>query len=66
MRERPVVLREDYKLAPSTSPTAPVSLVRLILAVDGPLEERQVALRLIALGVFSSALAALSALLIPR
>jgi len=66
MRERPVVVREDYKLAPSTSPTAPVSLVRLILAVDGPLEERQVAPRLIALGVFSSALAALSALLIPR
>lgn len=66
MKERPVVVREDYKLLPSTSPSAPISLVRLILAVDGPLEERQVAARLIALGLISSALATFTALLIPR
>ena len=65
MKERPVVVREDYKLLPSTSPTAPISLVRLILAVDGPLEERQVASRLIALSLISSGLAVLSTLMIP-
>lgn len=66
MRERPVVVREDFKLVASSSRTAPISLVRVILAVDGALEEKQVAARLIALCVVSSALAVLSALLTPR
>jgi len=66
MRERPVLVREDFKLVASSSQTAPISLVRLILAVEGPLEERQVAVRLIALGIVSSILAVVSALLTPR
>lgn len=66
MKERPVVVLEDFRLAASDSRTAPISLVRLLLAVDGPLRENQVAKRLIALCVVSSALAVFSAVLTPR
>ncbi len=66
MRGRPTVIMPDYKLAASTDPEAPVSLVRLILSIDGPLGEQQVVKRLVALSGLSSLLAALSSLMIPR
>ncbi|MCX8180568.1 MAG: hypothetical protein N3E41_04195 [Thermofilaceae archaeon] len=66
MEERPVIVRGDFKLAASESSRAPVSLTRLILALDGPLGEQQVVKRLVSLTAVSSILAVISAYLIPR
>lgn len=65
MRGRPIEVLQDYRLAPSTDQSAPVSLTRLILALDGPMPEQEVIKRLVLLGALSSALAAVTAFLIP-
>lgn len=66
MRKRPVTILPDYRLAASSDPEAPLSLVRLILTIEGPLREQDVVKRIIALSVLSCAIAFLSSLLIPR
>ena len=66
MKGRPVSILADYKLAATSDAQAPISLTRVLLAVEGPMPERDIANRLILLGVVSSTLAALSAALIPR
>ncbi|MEM1691155.1 MAG: hypothetical protein QXE91_01355 [Thermofilaceae archaeon] len=66
MKGRPVKILPDYRLAASSDLEAPISLTRLILAIDGPLDERAIVRRLIALSAVSCALAAFSSLLIPR
>ena len=65
MEERPVRILPDYRLAASRSLRAPISLTRIILALDGPLSEREVAMRLVGLGAVSSLMALASALLVP-
>ncbi|MDE1817901.1 MAG: UDP-N-acetylglucosamine-1-phosphate transferase [Thaumarchaeota archaeon] len=52
----PVVHTEDFKLMASTDKSAPVTLVRLILA-NGPLTEKQVGFVIFRLALFSAALA---------
>lgn len=66
VEERPVKVLPDYRLAASRSLKAPISLTRIVLALEGPLSEREVAKRLIGLGAASSLMALASALLVPR
>ena len=56
IKANPVVHTEDFKLMASTDKSAPVTLVRLILA-NGPLTEKQVGFVIFKLALFSSALA---------
>jgi len=65
MEERPIRILPDYRLAASRSLKAPISLTRIILALDGPLTEREVVKRLVGLGAASSFMALMSALLVP-
>lgn len=65
MRGRPTFLTPDFRLAATREPTAPISLTRLILAIEGPMSERQVVRRLVALEAVSALLALVSSLLTP-
>jgi UDP-N-acetylglucosamine--dolichyl-phosphate N-acetylglucosaminephosphotransferase len=56
IKANPVVHTEDFKLMASTDKSAPVTLVRLILA-NGPLTEKQVGFVIFRLAIFSAALA---------
>ncbi len=56
IKANPVVHTEDFKLMASTDKSAPVTLVRLILA-NGPLTEKQVGFVIFNLALFSAALA---------
>lgn len=56
IKANPVVHTEDFKLMASTDKSAPVTLVRLILA-NGPLTEKQVGFIIFRLALFSAALA---------
>lgn len=56
IKANPVVHTEDFKLMASTDKSAPVTLVRLILA-NGPLAEKQVGFVIFKLALFSAALA---------
>lgn len=65
MRGRPVEVLSDYRLASSTDQNAPVSLTRLILAIDGSMPEQEIVKRLVLLGMISSSLAVISVFFIP-
>ncbi|MEM1508830.1 MAG: hypothetical protein QW291_05880 [Thermofilaceae archaeon] len=65
MRGRPVEVLSDYRLAPSTDQNAPLSLTRLILAIDGSMPEQEIVKRLVLLGMISSSLAVISVFFIP-
>lgn len=56
IKANPVVHTEDFKLMASSDKSAPVTLVRLILA-NGPLTEKQVGFVIFKLALFSAALA---------
>jgi UDP-N-acetylglucosamine--dolichyl-phosphate N-acetylglucosaminephosphotransferase len=56
IKAKPVIHTEDFKLMASTDKSAPVTLVRLILA-NGPLTEKQVGSVIFKLALFSAALA---------
>jgi len=56
IKANPVVHTEDFKLMASTDKSAPVTLVRLILA-NGPLTEKQVGFVIFKLALFSATLA---------
>ncbi|HEX5458264.1 MAG TPA: UDP-N-acetylglucosamine-1-phosphate transferase [Candidatus Nitrosotalea sp.] len=56
IKANPVVHTEDFKLMASIDKSAPVTLVRLILA-NGPLTEKQVGFVIFKLALFSAALA---------
>jgi UDP-N-acetylglucosamine--dolichyl-phosphate N-acetylglucosaminephosphotransferase len=56
IKANPVVHTDDFKLMASTDKSAPVTLVRLILA-NGPLTEKQVGFVIFRLALFSAALA---------
>ncbi len=60
IKASPVVHTEDFKLMASTDKSAPVTLVRLILA-NGPLTEKQVGFVIFRLALFSAALAIITA-----
>ncbi len=62
IKERPVVLQEDFRLSPSHSREAPITLVRMILA-KGPLTEGEVARAISMLTAFSALLAVITAIL---
>jgi UDP-GlcNAc:undecaprenyl-phosphate/decaprenyl-phosphate GlcNAc-1-phosphate transferase len=62
VKERPTIIRTDFKLAASKEKNAPITLVRLILA-DGPLSEREIGYYIFKLAVFSSLLAFISILI---
>jgi len=55
-------LRGDFKLASSDDVTAPITLVRLLVA-RGPLSEKQIGFAIFKLAIFSGALAVFSAFL---
>jgi UDP-N-acetylglucosamine--dolichyl-phosphate N-acetylglucosaminephosphotransferase len=56
----PVTHTDDYRLKATNDKTAPVTLVRLILA-GGPLSEKQVGAAILKLGIFSGILAIITA-----
>ena len=56
IKANPTVLTSDFKLMASTDKSAPVTLVRLILA-NGPLTEKQIGFIIFKLALFSAALA---------
>jgi UDP-N-acetylglucosamine--dolichyl-phosphate N-acetylglucosaminephosphotransferase len=56
IKANPVVHTDDFKLMASTDKSAPVTLVRLILA-HGPMTEKQVGFLIFRLALFSAALA---------
>ena len=58
--KNPTKLTPDFKLMTTDDKTAPVTLVRLILA-GGPLTEKQVGLAIFKLAICSGALAIISA-----
>jgi UDP-GlcNAc:undecaprenyl-phosphate/decaprenyl-phosphate GlcNAc-1-phosphate transferase len=62
VKERPTIIRTDFKLAASKEKNAPITMVRLILA-DGPLSEREIGYYIFKLAVFSSLLAFISILI---
>ena len=59
IKANPVVHTEDFKLMANTEKSAPVTLVRLILA-SGPMTEKQVGFVIFRLALFSAALAILT------
>ena len=61
LKARPVLLTNDYKLSASKDPTAPMTLVRIILA-EGPLTEQEITSIIIKLTIFSAILATITAL----
>jgi UDP-N-acetylmuramyl pentapeptide phosphotransferase/UDP-N-acetylglucosamine-1-phosphate transferase len=62
IKGKPVEHTEDFKLKATNDQTAPITLVRLILA-KGPLTEKQVSFQIFKLGIFSGILAIISAVL---
>jgi UDP-N-acetylmuramyl pentapeptide phosphotransferase/UDP-N-acetylglucosamine-1-phosphate transferase len=62
IKDRPTRLLEGNRLAASRTGLAPVTLVRMLLA-DGPLKERQIVMEIFKLAIFSSVLAAITAVL---
>jgi len=60
--KNPTMLTPDFKLMTTDDKTAPVTLVRLILA-GGPLTEKQVAHSIFKLAIFSGGLAIISAIM---
>ncbi|MDW8045623.1 MAG: UDP-N-acetylglucosamine-1-phosphate transferase [Nitrososphaerota archaeon] len=60
IKERPVIILEDYRLAASVNPSAPITLVRLILA-DGPLNESEIVREIFKLAIFTMVLALITA-----
>ncbi|QDI88695.1 UDP-N-acetylglucosamine-1-phosphate transferase [Candidatus Nitrosopumilus sp. SW] len=60
IKGKPVEHTEDFKLKATNDKTAPVTLVRLILA-GGPLSEKQVGLAIFKLAIFSGILAVITA-----
>ncbi|MFM9875470.1 MAG: MraY family glycosyltransferase [Nitrosarchaeum sp.] len=63
IKGKPVEHTEDYKLKTTNDKTAPITLVRLILA-SGPLSEKQVSFAIFKLALFSGILAIITALLV--
>ena len=61
VKERPTIIKADFKLATSKEKNAPITLVRLILA-DGSFE-REIGYYIFKLAVFSSSLAFISILI---
>jgi UDP-N-acetylglucosamine--dolichyl-phosphate N-acetylglucosaminephosphotransferase len=62
IKGKPVEHTDDFKLKATDDKTAPVTLVRLILAV-GPLTEKQVGFAIFRLAIFSGVLAIITAFL---
>lgn len=62
IKGRPVEHTDNFKLKATDDKTAPITLVRLILA-GGPLTEKQVAFSIFKLGIFSGILAIITAFL---
>ncbi|MGY5149599.1 MAG: MraY family glycosyltransferase [Candidatus Nitrosopumilus sp. bin_68KS] len=62
VKGKPVEHTDDFKLKATDDKTAPVTLVRLILA-GGPLSEKQVGFAIFKLAIFSGILAIITALL---
>jgi len=60
--KNPTYLRDDFKLASSDDITAPITLVRLLVA-RGPLSEKQIGFAIFKLAIFSGVLAVFSAFL---
>ena len=60
IKGKPVEYTDDFKLKATNDKTAPVTLVRLILA-GGPLTEKQVGFAILKLAIFSGALSIISA-----
>lgn len=60
LKANPVTHTEDFKLKATTDKDAPVTLVRLILA-HGPMTEKEVGFAIFKLGLFSAALAIITA-----
>ena len=60
IKGKPVDHTNDFKLKATNDKTAPVTLVRLILA-NGPLSEKQVGLAIFKLAIFSGILAVITA-----
>ena len=60
IKGKPVEFTDDFKLKATNDKTAPVTLVRLILA-GGPLTEKQVGFAIFKLAIFSGALAIITA-----
>jgi UDP-N-acetylglucosamine--dolichyl-phosphate N-acetylglucosaminephosphotransferase len=56
VKARPVTLLGDFRLAASKDKSAPITLVRLILA-DGPLGEREIGIQIFKLAVFAAIMA---------
>jgi UDP-N-acetylglucosamine--dolichyl-phosphate N-acetylglucosaminephosphotransferase len=56
VKSRPVTLLGDFRLAASKDKSAPITLVRLILA-DGPLGEREIGIQIFKLAVFAAIMA---------
>jgi UDP-N-acetylglucosamine--dolichyl-phosphate N-acetylglucosaminephosphotransferase len=63
IKARPTMLLDDYKLKASTEKSAPVTLLRLILA-NGPMREDEIARSVFKLAAFSAGMAILTAVLI--
>ncbi|MCP8308205.1 MAG: UDP-N-acetylglucosamine-1-phosphate transferase [archaeon] len=64
IKTRPTILLPNGQLAASKETSAPVTLVRMILA-DGPLSEREVVSNIFKLSAFSASLAVIMALATP-
>ena len=62
IKAKPVEITEDFKLKSSTDKKAPISLVRLIVSAQ-PLSEKQVAMVIFKLAIFSGILAIITSFL---
>jgi UDP-N-acetylglucosamine--dolichyl-phosphate N-acetylglucosaminephosphotransferase len=62
IKGKPVEHTEDFKLKATNDKTAPITLVRIILA-NGPMSEKQVGFQIFKLAIFSGILAIISAML---
>jgi len=62
IKGKPVEHTEDFKLKATNDKTAPITLVRIILA-NGPMSEKQVGFQIFRLATFSGVLAIISAIL---
>ena len=61
IKGKPVEHTDDFRLKATNDKTAPVTLVRLILAGGGPLSEKQVGFAIFKLAIFSGILAIITA-----
>lgn len=60
IKARPTILLEDYRIAASKDISAPITLIRLILA-DGPLSESEIVKEIFKLAIFTAILASITA-----